>query len=97
MQQIKEIVESGVNLIVTGGKIGDLAQHYCNKYKIMVVRLTSKWDIRRLCKSIGATPLPKIVSTDNFLVVIVFGLFIIVRLHIFLKVYMLITAFICII
>lgn len=55
-------MESGVNVIVTGGKIGDLAQHYCNKYKVMVLRLLSKWDVRRLCKSIGAIALPKIVS-----------------------------------
>ena len=68
LQQIKAIMESGVNVIVTGGKIGDLAQHYCNKYKVMVIRLLSKWDVRRLCKSIGATALPKIVSEYIFCV-----------------------------
>ncbi|KAK7108098.1 T-complex protein 1 subunit theta-like [Littorina saxatilis] len=61
-QQIKGITDAGVKVIVTGGKVGDLAQHYCNKYKIMVIRLLSKWDVRRLCKSIGATPLPKITT-----------------------------------
>nr|KAG5705038.1 hypothetical protein BaRGS_018768 [Batillaria attramentaria] len=61
-KQIKGITEAGVNVIVTGGKVGDLAQHFCNKYKVMVVRLLSKWDLRRLCKSIGATPLPKITT-----------------------------------
>lgn len=60
--QIKGMTDSGVNVIVTGGKIGDLAQHYSNKYKVMVVRLLSKWDLRRLCKSIGATPLPKLTT-----------------------------------
>ncbi|XP_059149519.1 T-complex protein 1 subunit theta-like [Physella acuta] len=61
-EQIKEIADSGVNVIVTGGKVGDLALHYANKYKLMVVRLLSKWDVRRLCKSIGATALPKITA-----------------------------------
>jgi hypothetical protein len=61
-QQLKAISEAGVNVIVSGGKVGDLAEHYCNKYKVMVIRLLSKWDLRRLCKSIGATALPKIVS-----------------------------------
>lgn len=28
--------------------------HYLNKYKIMGVRLTSKFDMRRLCRTIGA-------------------------------------------
>ena len=53
-------------MIVTGGKVGDLALHYANKYQLMIVRLLSKWDLRRLCKSIGATPLPKIVCFPLF-------------------------------
>lgn len=61
-EQIKSITEAGVNVVVTGGKIGDLAQHFCNKYNVMVIRLMSKWDLRRLCKSIGATALPKITT-----------------------------------
>merc|ERR1712211_123455 len=42
-----------------GGKIGDLAVHYINKYNMMAVRLMSKWDIRRLARATGATALPK--------------------------------------
>uniref|UniRef100_A0A0B6YTQ1 T-complex protein 1 subunit theta n=2 Tax=Arion vulgaris TaxID=1028688 RepID=A0A0B6YTQ1_9EUPU len=61
-QQIKDIAGTGVKVIVSGGKVGDLALHYSNKYKLIVVRLLSKWDVRRLCKSIGATPLPKLVA-----------------------------------
>ncbi|XP_056015957.1 T-complex protein 1 subunit theta-like [Ostrea edulis] len=59
-EQIKGIAESGCTVVVSGGKVGELAQHYCNKYKLMVVRLMSKWDLRRLCRSVGATPLPRI-------------------------------------
>ena len=51
---------AGCKVIVSGGKVGDLYNHFCNKYKILVVRLMSKWDLRRLCKAIGATPLPRI-------------------------------------
>ena len=58
--QIKAIADTGVKVVVSGGKIGDLALHYLNKYKLMAVRLTSKWDVRRLCKAVGATPLPKL-------------------------------------
>ena len=57
--QIKAIADTGVKVVVSGGKIGDLALHYLNKYKLMAVRLTSKWDVRRLCKAVNATPLPK--------------------------------------
>merc|ERR1712227_534589 len=60
--QIKAIVDSGAKVVVSGGKIGDLALHYLNKYGLMGVRLTSKWDVRRLCRAIGATPLPKLTQ-----------------------------------
>ena len=50
----------GVTVIVAGGKFGDLALHYLNKYDMMAVRLTSKWDLRRLCRTVGATILPKL-------------------------------------
>merc|ERR1712203_670816 len=53
--QIKAIAESGADVIVAGGKIGDLAVHYINKYNMMAVRLMSKWDIRRLARATGAT------------------------------------------
>lgn len=61
LQQIKAIADSGCTVVVSGGKVGELAQHFCNKYKLLVVRLMSKWDLRRLCRSVGATPLPRIV------------------------------------
>lgn len=49
-----------MNVIVSGGKFGDLAVHYCNKYNIMMIRLTSKFDVRRVCKTVGAVALPKL-------------------------------------
>merc|ERR1711881_777607 len=56
---IASIAAQGVNCIVTGGKVADMALHFCNKYNIMVLRLMSKWDLRRLCKTVNATCLPK--------------------------------------
>ena len=60
--QIKAIAESGAKVIVSGGKFGDLALHYCNKYNLMAVRLMSKFDIRRVAKAVNATPLAKLVA-----------------------------------
>jgi len=57
---VQALSELGVNVVAAGGKIGDLALHYLNKYKIMAVRIQSKWDLRRLCKTVGATILPKL-------------------------------------
>jgi T-complex protein 1 subunit theta len=61
-EQVKAIAATGCKVIVTGGKVGELYLHYCNKYSLMVVRLLSKFDIRRLCKSIGATALPRLTA-----------------------------------
>ncbi len=58
--QIKAIADSGAKVIVSGGKFGDMALHYCNKYNILAVRLMSKFEVRRLCKTVNATPLPKL-------------------------------------
>lgn len=59
-KQIADIAATGVNVVVAGGKVGDLTLHFLNKHNIMVVRLLSKFDLRRLCKAIGATPLPRV-------------------------------------
>lgn len=61
-EQIKAIADVGVTVIVASGKFGDMALHYLNKYNIMGVRLMSKFDLRRLCKSVSATALPRLVS-----------------------------------
>ncbi|XP_069492466.1 T-complex protein 1 subunit theta isoform X1 [Ambystoma mexicanum] len=60
--QVKAIADAGANIIVTGGKVADMALHYANKYNIMVVRLNSKWDLRRLCKTVGSVALPRMTA-----------------------------------
>lgn len=59
--QIKSIADSGADVIVSGGKFGNMALHYMNKYNLMAVRIPSKFDLRRLCKTVGATALTKVV------------------------------------
>ncbi|XP_065838153.1 T-complex protein 1 subunit theta-like [Oscarella lobularis] len=61
-KQIKAIVDAGCNVVVTGSTVGDLARHYCNKYGLFVVRLQSKFDLRRLCKATKATALAKMIA-----------------------------------
>jgi T-complex protein 1 subunit theta len=60
-KQIKSIVETGVKVVVCGGKVGELALHFLNKYQIMAVRLLSKFDLRRVAKTVGGTVLAKII------------------------------------
>ena len=51
---IKSIADSGVNLVVVGGSISDICLHYCEKYELMVVRIMSKFELRRLCRCLSA-------------------------------------------
>ena len=57
---IKEIVDSGVKCVITGGAISNLAIHYLDKYGVMAFRTMSKFELRRIARSIGATLLVKL-------------------------------------
>ena len=58
--QIKAIKDAGCNVIVSGSKFGEMAQHFLVKYGIMMVKIMSKHEIRRLCRAIGAVALPRL-------------------------------------
>ena len=60
--QIKAIADSGAKVLVSGGKIGDMALYYINKYNLLAVRIPSKFDLRRLCRAVKATALTKLVT-----------------------------------
>lgn len=53
---IKELHDSGLRVVVAGGTIGELALHYLNRFGILVVKVLSKFELRRLCRVVGATP-----------------------------------------
>ncbi|CDJ52727.1 TCP-1/cpn60 family chaperonin, putative [Eimeria brunetti] len=58
---IKGIKNAGVEaIIVHGGGIADIAQHYCNKYEILTIKVPSKFETRRLCRALGATALVRL-------------------------------------
>ncbi|XP_063988878.1 T-complex protein 1 subunit theta [Diachasmimorpha longicaudata] len=60
-KQIEAIADSGAKVVVSGAKFGALALHYINKYNLMAVRIPSKFDVRRLCKAVGAVALTKLI------------------------------------
>lgn len=65
--QVKALADNKVTVVVAAGKFGDLYLHYLNKYNIMGVRLNSKFDLRRLCRTLGAQAQARIVSYFKFL------------------------------
>jgi T-complex protein 1 subunit theta len=56
----KEFEAAGIKIVVTGSSLGELALHYLNRYNIMVVKVLSKFDLRRLCRVVGATALARL-------------------------------------
>jgi len=52
---IKGIKEAGVDLVISGGAISEIAGHYLNKYKIMALKIMSKFELKRVCRTVGAT------------------------------------------
>lgn len=57
---IKELYDSGVRVVVAGATVGDLALHFLNRFNILVIKIQSKFELRRLCSVVGATPLARL-------------------------------------
>lgn len=56
----QKLVNANINVVVTGGTISDIVLHFLDKYKIMVVRLLSKFELRRVARAVRATVLSKL-------------------------------------
>lgn len=57
---IKEIYDAGVRVVIAGQGVGELALHYLNKFNILVLKVPSKFDLRRITRVCGATPLVRL-------------------------------------
>ena len=57
---IKELHDSGMRVVVAGSTIGELALHYLNRFGFLVIKVLSKFELRRLCRVVGATPLARL-------------------------------------
>jgi T-complex protein 1 subunit theta len=53
------------SLIVVGGSISDICLHYAEKFKLMVVKVQSKFELRRLCKCLNAAPLARLGAPNE--------------------------------
>lgn len=52
---IKSIKDAGVEVVISGGSISEIAGHFLNKYKLLALKITSKFELRRVCRTVGAT------------------------------------------
>ncbi|TID14716.1 T-complex protein 1 theta subunit [Venturia nashicola] len=57
---IKELHDSGLRVVIAGTTVGELAMHYLNRAGILVIKVLSKFELRRLCRVVGASPLARL-------------------------------------
>lgn len=54
---MKSISDAGTKVIIAGGTVSDMCMHFIEKYEMMVVKIQSKWELRRICNAVHATAL----------------------------------------
>ncbi|KAL9053141.1 MAG: hypothetical protein Q9162_004938 [Coniocarpon cinnabarinum] len=59
-QVVKELHDSGLRVIVASTTVGELALHYLNSAGILVIKVMSKFELQRLCRVVGASPLARL-------------------------------------
>ncbi|KAF5473658.1 hypothetical protein F2P56_010257 [Juglans regia] len=57
---IKAVADSGAKVIVSGAAVGEMALHFCERYKLMVLKISSKFELRRFCRTAGAVAMLKL-------------------------------------
>jgi T-complex protein 1 subunit theta len=57
---IKELHDVGIRVVIAGSTVGELAMHYLDRYGILVIKILSKFELRRICRVVGATPLARL-------------------------------------
>lgn len=57
---IKGLADSGIKCVVGSGSMSEIATHFFEKYKIMAIKIMSKWELKRIARAVGATPIVKL-------------------------------------
>jgi T-complex protein 1 subunit theta len=61
---IKGLAEAGVSVVVCTGSMSELAIHFFEKYQIVAIKIMSKWELKRIARAAGATPIVKLVTPN---------------------------------
>lgn len=57
---IGSIAATGVKVVIANGTVSEMALHFLNKYNLMVIKIMSKFEIRRICGAVGGTAIVKL-------------------------------------
>ena len=53
----ERVVKSGAKVVIVGGSISELCKHYLDHHGLFVLRIMSKFELKRICKALNATPM----------------------------------------
>jgi len=59
-QFIKSMAEAGITCVVCQGSMSELAIHFLQKYRMMGLKIMSKWELKRIARAVGASPSVKL-------------------------------------
>jgi len=59
---VKGLAEAGVKVVVCTGSMSELAIHFFEKYKMMALKIMSKWELKRIARAVGATPIVNLTT-----------------------------------
>ena len=51
---IKDLAEADVKVVVCQGAMSEMAVHFFEKYKMMVIKIMSKFELKRITRAVGA-------------------------------------------
>eukprot|EP00596_Hydrurales_sp_CCMP1899_P000803 CAMPEP_0119045074 /NCGR_PEP_ID=MMETSP1177-20130426/36764_1 /TAXON_ID=2985 /ORGANISM="Ochromonas sp, Strain CCMP1899" /LENGTH=546 /DNA_ID=CAMNT_0007016203 /DNA_START=72 /DNA_END=1712 /DNA_ORIENTATION=+ len=54
-EMVEGIAATGVKAVICNGSISEMAMHFLDKFNLMVIKITSKFELRRMCGALGAT------------------------------------------
>jgi T-complex protein 1 subunit theta len=59
---IKGLADAGIKVVVGSGSMSEIAVHFFEKYKIMAIKIMSKFELKRIARACGATPIVKLAT-----------------------------------
>lgn len=62
VQIIEGIAGSGAKVVIANGSISEMALHFLDKFGLMVVKIQSKFELRRICGALGATAVIRLAA-----------------------------------
>lgn len=59
---VKGLADAGVKCVVCSGSMSETSIHFFEKYKILAVKIMSKFELKRIARAVGATPIVNLTT-----------------------------------